>query len=123
MTAATLEEVLAEVARDHDGAFCICGDLVTDPEYHLGEKQAAAVRSWLADRLADGGLREAVAEALSCGPIGDMTTYSETAHADHNRWSWRGDGHGDAIRTDYRDAATAALRAVTAALGVGEGAA
>ena len=99
MTAATLEEVLAEVARDHDGAFCICGDLVTDPEYHLGEKQAAAVRSWLADRLAGEGLREALARSIS--PDAQHPEDRQIAH----------------------EAATAALRAVTAALGVGEGAA
>ena len=138
-TAATLEEVLAAVSVEHQripmfdgglGQRCVGCDSLrgesdgpNSPRHaeHVAVEQAAAVRAWLADRLADGGLREAVAEALSCGPIGDMTTYSETAHADHNRWSWRGDGHGDAIRTDYRDAATAALRAVTAALGVGEG--
>ena len=104
MTAATLEEVLAEVARDHDGAFCICGDLVTDPEYHLGEKQAAAVRSWLADRLADEGLREAVAAAIHASDCGCP--------------DWRADDQEDVT---YPEDATAALAAVTAALAEGAG--
>lgn len=45
--------------------------------------------------------REAVAEVLSWAS-GEMTRYSETAHPDHNRWSWRGDGHGEARREAFR---------------------
>lgn len=113
-----LREVLTEVARQHDsaiGAFCICGAMVTDPEPHLAAEQEVAVLAWLAERL--DGAREAVAETLSCGEHGEMTAYSETASPDHNRWSWRGDGHGSAIREPYLRDADAVLDAVRDALG------
>lgn len=58
---------------------------------------------------------ERLAEALSW-LYGDMTRYDETAHPDHNRWSWRGDGHGDALRDEYREMA----RTLREALGVDE---
>lgn len=51
------------------------------------------------------------AEALSWAS-GEMTRYDEQAHPDHNRWSWRGDGHGDAVRDDFRKQARAVLDAV-----------
>ena len=121
MTAATLEEVLAAhgpsgFINSREGwVECECGERL-----HLacgwtvgggfGEVRktrdahvAAAVRSWLADRLADEGLREAVAEA-----VGDV---------------WLDGGHG--LGCEYRDephditatkATTTALAAVTAAL-------
>lgn len=49
--------------------------------------------------------REALAEVLSV-VAGDFTRYSPDAHPDHNRWSWRGDGHGSSMREDvYRSVA------------------
>ena len=74
------------------------------------------------------------AEALSW-ISGDMTRYSTDAVPDHNRWSWRGDGHGERVRDEFRrqarellgwwageevpsDAAGADLRASGAVLGV-----
>ena len=121
MTAATLEEVLrSHLPRDrYDdegasvGTYCICGgwegDYFADGEAGpFDDHVAAAVRAWLADRLADGGLREAVAEA-----VGDV---------------WLDGGHG--LGCEYRDephditatkATTAALAAVTAALTEGAG--
>lgn len=56
-------------------------------------------------------LRERLAEALSVVE-GEMTTYSPDAHPDHNRWSWRGDGHGDVIRGRYYALADEALAIV-----------
>ena len=44
--------------------------------------------------------REALAELLSW-TSGDMTRYSDTAHPDHNRWSWRGTGHGRVVREEF----------------------
>lgn len=52
--------------------------------------------------------RAALAEALSW-TSGEMTRYSDTAHPDHNRWSWRGDGHGDKARQDFLDQADALI--------------
>lgn len=52
--------------------------------------------------------REALAEALSW-TSGEMTRWSESAHPDHNRWSWRGDGHGEARREEFRAQADALL--------------
>ena len=102
-TAATLEEVLAghmscgERYCETNGPtwrLNSCGDCYADIR-----QAAAAVRAWLAERLADGGLREAVARSISPDP-----QHLEDRQIAH-------------------DAATAALAAVTAALGVGEGAA
>jgi hypothetical protein len=92
---------------------------VSHPRWSLDDYNAhleAAVLAWVRDRLASAEVREAVAEALSCGVHGEMTAYSETAHPDHNRWSWRGDGHGEAIRQQYWDDADEALAAVREAL-------
>jgi hypothetical protein len=50
--------------------------------------------------------REELAEALSVAAF-DFTPYSETAHPDHNRWSWRGDGHGEQRRQECYEAADA----------------
>lgn len=74
---------------------------------------AAAVQDWLAARLASDEVQEAVAEAVSVRELG---AYSPDAHPDHNRWTWRGDGHDEATRDEFRAVATAALTAVTAAL-------
>lgn len=61
---------------------------------------------------AGGGLseeeREALAEVLSWAS-GEMTRYNDAAHPDHNRWSWRGDGHGEAIRAEFLRNADAIL--------------
>lgn len=78
-------------------------------------RTADAVLTWLTEQLADEGLREAVAEEMSWS-VGDMTRYGADAHPDHNRWSWRGDGHGEAVRETYRELADAALSAVRAHL-------
>ena len=126
MTAATLEEVLSAVNVQHQripmfdgygGHRCVGCDSLrgesdgpNSPRHaeHVAVEQAAAVRSWLAERLADEGLREAVAEA-----VGDV---------------WLDGGHG--LGCEYRDephditatkATTAALAAVTAALTEGAG--
>jgi hypothetical protein len=53
--------------------------------------------------------REALAEALSW-TSGEMTRWSESAHPDHNRWSWRGDGHDEARREEFRAQADALLQ-------------
>ena len=115
MTAATLEAVLSAVNVQHQripmfdgggGQRCVGCDSLhgeTDgpnsPRHaeHVAIKQAAAVRSWLADRLADEGLREAVARSIS--PDAQHPEDRQIAH----------------------DAATAALAAVTAALAEGAG--
>ena len=47
---------------------------------------------------------EALAELLSW-TSGEFTRYREDAHPDHNRWSWRGDGHGSVIRDQFREQA------------------
>lgn len=60
-------------------------------------------------------LIEAVAERISWDG-GDFTRWMPDAHPDHNRWSWRGDGHGEAMRAVYRVQAEAALDVVLAAL-------
>lgn len=54
----------------------------------------------------DVAVADVLAEWLSW-TSGEMTRYSPTAHEDHNRWSWRGDGHGDAIREQFRQQAEA----------------
>ena len=97
-TAATLEEVLSHTVYDF---------LVSEGyhgHYPSAEAQAdkyaatypAAVRSWLAERLADEGLRRSVAEVMA----------EETAHM---------------VAPTYIAEATAALAAVTAALTEGDG--
>ena len=130
-TAATLEEVLAAVNVQHQripmfdgygGQRCVGCDSLrgesdgpNSPRHaeHVAVEQAAAVRSWLADRLADEGLREAVARRLRdetrIGPVGpnalDILTVGGTTSL---------------TGTEADIAACAALAAVTAALGVGE---
>lgn len=47
---------------------------------------------------------EALAEDLSW-TFGEMTRYSPEAHPDHNRWSWRGDGHSKFFRQQFLDQA------------------
>lgn len=54
--------------------------------------------------------REQLAEALSWSS-GEMTRWSEDAVPDHNRWSWRGDGHDAAFRQQFWDQADALLGA------------
>ena len=49
---------------------------------------------------------ETLAEWLSW-TSGEMTRYSPDAHPDHNRWSWRGDGHGEAMRETFCEQAEA----------------
>ena len=51
---------------------------------------------------------EAAAEAMHAL---EYPRWSATAHPDHNRWSWRGDGVSEAERDTYRDQARAALAA------------
>lgn len=50
---------------------------MTAPDAHEGLTDAA---------------RETLAEALSWAAM-DWQKYAPDGHADHNRWSWRGDGH------------------------------
>ena len=57
--------------------------------------------------------REDLAEALSW-TSGEMTRWSETAHLDHNRWSWRGDGHGEYLREHFRDMAYVLMPTIAA---------
>jgi len=52
---------------------------------------------------------EVLAEALFAR---DHVAYSETAHPDHNRWSWRGDGHDEAYKNEWRELARAAITAM-----------
>ena len=128
MTAATLEEVLAAhgpsgFINSREGwVECECGERL-----HLacgwtvgggfGEVRktrdahvAAAVRAWLADRLADEGLREAVARALAQMEPGEDWPTNEAL----------GGGPTGTRDDEYRwamnEEATAALAAVTAAL-------
>jgi hypothetical protein len=68
-------------------------------------------------RLTDPALVEAIAERISWDG-GDFTRWSPDAHPDHNRWSWRGDGHGPAMRAQYRQQARAAVAVVVEALTV-----
>ena len=109
MTAATLEEVLAthEYALGMKrGSVCTCGfvpdvdpsTLQTQQDYHRAHV-ATVVRAWLAERLADEGLREAVRDAFLTG----LVLVPELGY-----------------RYRPADGATAALAAVTAALGVGD---
>ena len=120
MTAATLEEVLAGVNVQHQripmfdgygGQRCVGCDSLrgesdgpNSPRHaeHVAVEQAAAVRSWLAERLASGALQaDALAEAdLAAVPI-------------HERGGSMADGVEAAV--------TAALAAVTAALAEGAG--
>lgn len=51
---------------------------------------------------AAGDVVEELAELLSWTSELGFTRWSEDAHPDHNRWSWRGDGHGDQMRDDFR---------------------
>jgi hypothetical protein len=44
---------------------------------------------------------DTLAELLSW-TSGEFTRYSPDAHPDHNRWSWRGDGHGGKVRDEFR---------------------
>lgn len=91
-------------------------DCTREGEFHMhSDRCYEAGRREVIKRLADEDVRETVAESISIA-TGDMTTYSDDAHPDHNRWSWRGDGHGDVIREMYRTAADAALTAVRGAL-------
>lgn len=55
-----------------------------------------------------GGDVEALAEFLSWAG-GYFTRWDADAHPDHNHWSWRGDGHGDAMREVFREEARAIL--------------
>ena len=112
MTAATLEAVLADhdwlTPRGYAWPCCTCGVEFPGGEDDAFAHVAAAVRSWLADRLADEGLREAVAEA-----VGDV-------------WLDGGHGLGCECRDEPHDitatkATTAALAAVTAAPTEGAG--
>lgn len=54
--------------------------------------------------------REALAEVLSWAS-GEFTRYAADAHPDHNRWSWRGDGHGSVLRDAFRTQAEAVVAA------------
>lgn len=58
-----------------------------------------------------GELVEVLAETLSWAS-GDFTRYSPDAVDDHNRWSWRGDGHGQAMREEVTKQAEHLARAV-----------
>lgn len=49
---------------------------------------------------------DAVARAIS---VPDWGAWSDTAHPDHNRWTWDGDGRGDGEREFLRDHARAVL--------------
>lgn len=53
---------------------------------------------------------ERLAEILSWAG-GEMTRYSPDASPDHNRWSWRGDGHGEWWWGHFRDIAATILAA------------
>ena len=103
MTAATLEAVLADhdwlTPRGYAWPCCTCGVEFPGGEDDAFAHVAAAVRSWLAERLADEGLREAARDAVQ------MAYFAESASSD------------DIDRT-YADAA---LAAVTAALAEGAG--
>ena len=127
-TAATLEEVLAAVSVEHQripmfdgglGQRCVGCDSLrgesdgpNSPRHaeHVAVEQAAAVRAWLADRLADEGLREAVARALAQMEPGEDWPTNEAL----------GGGPTGTRDDEYRwamnEEATAALAAVTAAL-------
>ncbi len=76
------------------------------------ESGAVAVRLTESEREA---LVERVAERISWDG-GDFTRWSENAHPDHTRWSWRGDGHGPVMREVYRQQAEAAVDELTAAV-------
>lgn len=80
------------------------------------EELTAAVTEWLGERLRE--VREEVAERLS---LAEMTAYSPEAVEDHNRWSWRGDGHDAAFRQRFYDEADGVLAVVAGALGIEEG--
>ncbi len=60
-------------------------------------------------------LVEEIAERISWDG-GDFTRWSADAVEDHNRWSWRGDGHGPAMRAMYRQQARAAVDILAARL-------
>ena len=84
-----MSERLRDVLAAHEGAFCICGELTTDPDAHV----EAVVLAWLGELLGDAAVRRAVAEHIA----------TETAHMLH---------------PTYVDEADAALTAVRDALGV-----
>ena len=60
-------------------------------------------------------LTDVVAERLSWEG-GEMTRWSETAHEDHNRWSWPRGAHAAVMREEYLRMARGAVDAVLIAL-------
>ena len=61
------------------------------------------------------GLLDKVAEAMF---EVEYPKWSEDAHPDSNRWSWRGDGFGEDVKDHYRAKACAAWDAVVEGLGL-----
>lgn len=119
MSGQTLAEVLAGHVLGYE-EYCMCvapWDL--PPAERCAEckpaieEAAAAVTAWIEERLT--GAREEVAERLS---LEEMTAYSPDAVEDHNRWSWRGDGHGEAVRRVMYERADKAVDAVREVLGI-----
>lgn len=99
---------------------CTCGwQIPSNMPMLPGYEAHLADAAWAAFTQQAGEAREAVAEALA-NADGEFTTYSPTAHPDHNYWSWRGDGHPDIMRQPYRDAADAAVAALLGEIGGGE---
>lgn len=109
-----IETLLAYVLDNHRlregpvpiGSRCTCGWR----PYGLDE---LAHRRHLAARLADvlrgDALVETVAEALFAHEYGG---YDPTAHPDHNRWTWHGDGHSDDHKQHFRQQARTAIDAI-----------
>jgi hypothetical protein len=56
--------------------------------------------------------QQAIEAAARAAFATDYGTYSDDACADHNRWTWEGDGHGEAFKDAYRQYATAAVDAI-----------
>ena len=56
-----MSERLRDVLAAHEGAFCICGELTTDPDAHL----EAAVLAWLGELLGGDEAREVVRRAIA----------------------------------------------------------
>lgn len=85
---------------------CRCG--VSRHDVTLGDHRAHvadAIRAWL---LSDAVI-EVAAETLFANEFGE---WKPDAHADHNRWTWRGDGHSDEFRDGYRRVTREAITAV-----------
>ena len=123
-------EILAVLPTDSTFHITDCGYDDNDGHcgcYDLPSKLRSIIATAIAAALTDAGdadVVERAAEVLSWSS-GEFTRYNPDAIADHNRWSWRGDGHGEVLRETFRqqarDLAAAGLLAPAAQTDEGAG--